>query len=241
LTRIVPLSFLFCANIVLGNISLRWVPISFMQTIKSSVPAFAVLLQALVFKDTRNLSKTKIISLIPIVGGVGLASWTEVNFDLTGFNTALVASVMTALQAMLCGKLLTQKLDSVNLVYYMAPISFLLLLPISFSFEYVSIQTSWQYIQDPYAYFVLFCSGAIAFMLNITSFLVIANTSPLTFTVAGNLKVVASIVISVMIFQNAVTMWNMVGCGAAILGVAWYQKICVDQAQSQTIQLPQIR
>ena len=37
--RIFPMSFIFCINIVLGNVSLRYIPVSFMQTIKSFTPA----------------------------------------------------------------------------------------------------------------------------------------------------------------------------------------------------------
>ena len=36
---IFPMSFVFCMNIVLGNVSLRYIPVSFMQTIKSFTPA----------------------------------------------------------------------------------------------------------------------------------------------------------------------------------------------------------
>jgi len=39
LRRILPMSFVFCVNIVLGNVSLRYIPVSFMQTIKSFTPA----------------------------------------------------------------------------------------------------------------------------------------------------------------------------------------------------------
>ena len=38
-SRILPMSFVFCINIVLGNVSLRYIPVSFMQTIKSFTPA----------------------------------------------------------------------------------------------------------------------------------------------------------------------------------------------------------
>lgn len=37
LTKILPLSIVFCANIVFGNFSIRWIPISFMQTVKVCV------------------------------------------------------------------------------------------------------------------------------------------------------------------------------------------------------------
>lgn len=38
-SRIFPMSCVFCLNIVLGNVSLRYIPVSFMQTIKSLTPA----------------------------------------------------------------------------------------------------------------------------------------------------------------------------------------------------------
>lgn len=54
--RIFPMSFVFCINIVLGNISLRYIPVSFMQTIKSFTPATT----GLGFFKIENLQKTVI-------------------------------------------------------------------------------------------------------------------------------------------------------------------------------------
>jgi hypothetical protein len=39
IVRIMPVAALTCLNIVLGNVSLRFVPVSFMQTIKCFTPA----------------------------------------------------------------------------------------------------------------------------------------------------------------------------------------------------------
>jgi hypothetical protein len=39
LVRIFPVSVLSMANIVLGNVALRYIPVSFMQTVKSFTPA----------------------------------------------------------------------------------------------------------------------------------------------------------------------------------------------------------
>lgn len=46
---------IFCVNIILGNVSLRYIPVSFMQTIKSLVPAFTVVLQVKII----NIYKVK--------------------------------------------------------------------------------------------------------------------------------------------------------------------------------------
>jgi len=236
LQRVFPLSFLFCFNIVLGNISIRWVPVSFMQTVKSSVPAFALLLQYTLFRQPNQPAPgvPTCLSMIPIVGGVSLATGTEVNFEMTGFLAALAASMTTAMQAIITGRVLEKKMDSVNLVYYMAPFSFILLAPLAYHMEYDSIVNDWsqQDIVDvPHAVAVLVFSGIVAFCLNVTSFLVIANTSPLTFTVCGNFKVILSTTISVMIFQNEITYLSGLGCAVAIGGMIWYNKIRYEANQ----------
>ena len=120
---------IFIVNIVLGNISLSYVPISFMQTIKSSVPAFTYFFQVAFLG--RAFDGQLAATLIPIVGGVALTTWTEVNYDFIGFMTAFVASAVTATQAILGAKLLSGslKMDSINLVYNMAPFAMVMLLP----------------------------------------------------------------------------------------------------------------
>jgi len=221
--KILPLATLFCANIVLGNVSLRWVPVSFMQTIKSSVPAFTVLLQVMFFH--KSFSWDTYLSLLPVVGGVGVASWAEVNFVKVGFYAALVASIITALMAIVSGVILTQQLDAVNLTYYLAPFSFIMLLPLAAYLEFGDIQYKWEYYGNYEPILILIISGAIAFLLNVFTFYVIKFTSPLTYTVAGNSKVVLSITISVLIFRNEVTFLNGIGCAVALLGVMWYNHI----------------
>eukprot|EP01104_Vermistella_antarctica_P007158 TRINITY_DN1790_c0_g1_i1.p1 TRINITY_DN1790_c0_g1~~TRINITY_DN1790_c0_g1_i1.p1 ORF type:complete len:360 (-),score=29.52 TRINITY_DN1790_c0_g1_i1:67-1080(-) len=227
-----PLAVLFCVNIVLGNISLRWVPVSFMQTVKSSVPAFTIFLQTFCF-PSKPISRMTYFALIPIVGGVTLATYTEVNFEVLGFGAALTASLITALQAHISGKLLSTKLDSINLLYNMAPLAVLMLVLPTLYLESGDIRNNWKYAGQSEAMLTLVVSGFLAFALNVTQFLAIAKTSPLTFTVAGNLKVVISISLSVFIFQNQVTVWNGVGCAVALGGVMWYNRIRYQEAHQK--------
>ncbi|KAF2075908.1 hypothetical protein CYY_002799 [Polysphondylium violaceum] len=222
-SKILLLALLFCSNIVFGNVSLRWVPVSFMQTIKSSVPLFTIVIQILFFKKT--FSTKTYLSMIPIVGGVCLASVSEVNFNQAGFLAALIASIITALLAIASGMILDKQMNAVNLLYYMTPPSFIMLLPLAFFTEFQSIKTDWVYYGEAQPALILILSGVIAFLLNIFTFLVIKFTSALTYTVSGNLKVVLSITISVLIFKNEVNFLNGIGCCVAIIGVIWYSQI----------------
>lgn len=91
------------------------------------------------------------------------------NFEMTGFLAALAASMttgilhmsvvcfiskcspLTAMQAIITGRVLEKKMDSVNLVYYMAPFSFILLAPLAYNMEYDSIVNDWsKVLQPPY-------------------------------------------------------------------------------------------
>eukprot|EP01122_Echinamoeba_exundans_P011230 TRINITY_DN4397_c0_g1_i1.p1 TRINITY_DN4397_c0_g1~~TRINITY_DN4397_c0_g1_i1.p1 ORF type:complete len:327 (+),score=58.55 TRINITY_DN4397_c0_g1_i1:124-1104(+) len=237
---VLPLAALFCANIVLGNISIRWVPVSFMQTIKSSVPFFTVVIEQVVF-NTPPADKRIWVSLIPIVGGVMLATYTEVNFEIKGFMAAMIASVIHAGMTAVSSRLMRAKLDSVNLTYYMAPPSALMTLPFMLTFEYSNLTSRWAAnFAGTNIVFVLLLSGAIALALNVSTFLAIKATSALTFTVIGNIKVIFSIVISVIIFQNEIGLFNAFGCAVTIAGAWWYSQIQyeVKTRKQQTPELP---
>lgn len=223
LTNVFPLALVFFVNIILGNISLRYIPVSFMQTVKSAVPAFTVLLQ--VFGLGMSFPRGIYLALIPVVGGVTMATATEVNFEMIGFSCALIACLTTAVQSVLSSVLLTgqYRLDSVNLLYYMAPLAFLVNLPFAFYFEAQGVMNhSYSDISAPVIIMLLTFSGFVAFLLNLSVFFAIKSTSALTFTVFGNLKVVIVIILSVIIFQNEITVYNGLGCIVAFVGICAY-------------------
>eukprot|EP01113_Clastostelium_recurvatum_P027827 TRINITY_DN336_c0_g1_i3.p1 TRINITY_DN336_c0_g1~~TRINITY_DN336_c0_g1_i3.p1 ORF type:complete len:416 (+),score=114.27 TRINITY_DN336_c0_g1_i3:64-1248(+) len=227
--HILPLAVIFCVNIVLGNVSLRFIPISFMQTVKSSVPVFTVIIQTLFLRKT--FEQRVYLALIPVVGGVALASFTESSFDMTGFLCAVFASITTAVQAVMMNLLLAsgmKKMDPINLLFYMGPLSFAMLVPAVFMFEWQSISTEWIYFGQPAPLLWLFVGGAVAFALNYSSFVVSSVVSTLTMTVSGNLKAVINIVVSVAIFGNPIGLMNWIGCLVAIGGVMWYQHIMMN-------------
>ncbi|KAJ4874308.1 UDP-galactose transporter 1 [Raphanus sativus] len=115
------MSFVFCINIVLGNVSLRYIPVSFMQNIKSFTPATTGYIGK--YFDWRIWA-----SLVPIVGGILLTSVTELSFNMFGFCAALFGCLATSTKTILAESLLHgYKFDSINTVYYMAPFATMIL------------------------------------------------------------------------------------------------------------------
>ncbi|KAE9595912.1 hypothetical protein Lal_00030908 [Lupinus albus] len=220
--RIFPMSFVFCINIVLGNVSLRYIPVSFMQTIKSFTPATTVVLQWLVWRkyfDWRIWA-----SLIPIVGGILLASVTELSFNMVGFCAALFGCLATSTKTILAESLLHgYKFDSINTVYYMAPFATMILAIPAILLEGNGI-LEWLSIH-PYpwsALIIIFTSGVLAFCLNFSIFYVIHSTTAVTFNVAGNLKVAVAVLVSWLIFKNPISYLNGVGCAVTLVGCTFY-------------------
>ncbi|GAB4861355.1 GDP-mannose transporter gonst5 [Ancistrocladus abbreviatus] len=220
--RIFPMSFVFCINIVLGNVSLRYIPVSFMQTIKSFTPATTVILQWLVWRkyfDWRIWA-----SLVPIVGGIFLTSVTELSFNTFGFCAALLGCLATSTKTILAESLLHgYKFDSINTVYYMAPFATMILAVPALLLEGSGV-TAWLQTH-PSAFsslFIILMSGLLAFCLNFSIFYVIHSTTAVTFNVAGNLKVAVAVLVSWIIFRNPISPLNAVGCAITVVGCTFY-------------------
>jgi len=108
--------------------------------------------------------------------------------------------------------------------------------PLAYWSEWADISTKWELFGETAPLLVLFLSGVIAFLLNVFTFLVIKSTSPLTYTVSGNFKVVLSITISVAVFQNEITIFNALGCAVAVVGVMWYNHIKLQENKNKNVE-----
>ncbi|KAL2467729.1 GDP-mannose transporter GONST5 [Forsythia ovata] len=214
--RIFPMSFVFCINIVLGNVSLRYIPVSFMQTIKSFTPATTVILQWLVWR--KHFDWRIWASLIPIVGGILLTSMTELNFNTFGFCAALFGCLATSTKTILAESLLHgYKFDSINTGLLHGTVC----------------------NHDPGC--TSHATGRIrAFCLNFSIFYVIHSTTAVTFNVAGNLKVAVAVTCSWLIFRNPISALNAIGCAITLVGCTFYGYVrhMLSQQQPGTPQPP---
>jgi hypothetical protein len=70
--KIATLSLVFCVSVVFGNISLRYLPVSFNQAVGATTPFFtAVFAYLMTFKKEAFLTY---LALVPVVTGVIIAS-----------------------------------------------------------------------------------------------------------------------------------------------------------------------
>eukprot|EP01100_Stratorugosa_tubuloviscum_P012892 TRINITY_DN6266_c0_g1_i1.p1 TRINITY_DN6266_c0_g1~~TRINITY_DN6266_c0_g1_i1.p1 ORF type:complete len:344 (-),score=159.19 TRINITY_DN6266_c0_g1_i1:62-1093(-) len=228
--KILPLAAVFCASVAAGNIALRYLFVSYAQMVTATTPLFTVI--ALRLLTTKSIRWEVYLAMIPIAGGVALSSWQEADLNWLGFFAAIFATALRAVKSVWQGILLSDdddKFDALSLLYHMSPPSIVMLIAMTLFFE-PAILLDWQTISSTLlSNFELvtwiFLSAVIAFFLNIMNFLVTKFTSAITLQVLGNVKVVLSIIVSVLIFQNSVPALSWVGCIITLLGVNWYSVI----------------
>jgi solute carrier family 35, member E1 len=101
-----PLAVVHSLGNALTNISLGAVAVSFTHTIKAMEPFFSVLLSAMFLGDRPPLFV--ILALVPIIGGVALASAAEISFTWKGFLSAMASNVTFQSRNVLSKKFMTK-------------------------------------------------------------------------------------------------------------------------------------
>ncbi|ERN05166.1 probable sugar phosphate/phosphate translocator At5g04160 isoform X1 [Amborella trichopoda] len=179
--KIGALSVVFCGSVVGGNISLRFLPVSFNQAVGATTPFFTALFAYLMtFKREAWLTYA---ALVPVVAGVVIASGGEPSFHLYGFIMCIGATAARAFKSVLQGILLSsegEKLNSMNLLLYMSPMAVLVLLPAVLVMESNLADVVLSLGKDRFMFFLLLVNSAMAYSVNLSNFLVTKHTSPLT-------------------------------------------------------------
>ncbi|KAK9072939.1 hypothetical protein SSX86_009375 [Deinandra increscens subsp. villosa] len=224
--KIFALSVIFCFSVVCGNTSLRYLPVSFNQAIGATTPFFTAIFAFLI--TCKKESPEVYFALVPVVFGIVLASNSEPLFHLFGFLVCVGSTAGRALKSVVQGLLLTsesEKLHSMNLLLYMAPMAATILLPFSLYIEgNVFSKTVDKTRTDSFIVLLLIGNATVAYLVNLTNFMVTKHTSALTLQVLGNAKAAVAAVVSVLIFKNPVTVMGVSGFGVTIMGVVVYSE-----------------
>jgi solute carrier family 35 protein E4 len=219
---ILPLSASFALSVGFGNLALKYIFPSFNQMLGCTTPLVTIFLAVVITKSRYNL--WSYVSIFFIVVGVMLCTAGEVNFHVLGlaFNTG--STVLRGVKSIIQGQLLTEnKLDSVTLLYFMAPQTAAILLPLSLFMEG----------GDPWSamlgggldlWALLVVSGLNACLLNLSQFVVTKITSAVTLQVLGSVKTIVGIGVSIAWFGNPLTFLQVCGIILSMGGVVLYQQ-----------------
>jgi drug/metabolite transporter (DMT)-like permease len=225
-------------NIAMNNMSLVSITLSLNQVIRSSLPVIACIIALIIEKKALSLHEILSISILSV--GVMIAVWQgRVDGKFHGVVFCALGTICSATTTIFSCKLLSEKLDVVRLTFYTAPISLVCLLPFVVRKEWVSFQA--YYTVNPNgALYILLGSSILALVYNLVHVLVIKKVSGVTTTVIGEVKIVALLILSALLLDEA-KYYNpqmLIGCTLAVIGFIAYSH--TKLMTSKYYALPQI-
>lgn len=223
LQSVVPIAILYAGSLWFSNSAYIHLSVSFIQMLKALMPVTVYALG--VFGNLEEIDTIKLLNMVVISLGVGIAAFGELRFSWTGLALQLSgqgaeAGRLVLIQILLQAKGL--KLNPITTIYYIAPSSLLALVP---PFLLVELFPIIDFARSKGANFnisYILANGAVAFGLNIAVFLLIGKTSALTLNIAGVLKDWLLIGFSNILFEAPVTALNLEGFTLALIGVGFY-------------------
>ncbi|OSD04838.1 TPT-domain-containing protein [Trametes coccinea BRFM310] len=225
---------------IFSSMAISRIPVSTVHTIKALSPLFTVAAYALLFGV--SYSPKTYISLLPLTFGVMLAC----SFDMSASNAvgllcAFGSAIVFVSQNIFFKKIVpsgpgaqsSHKLDKLNLLFYSSSMAFLLMIPIWMYYDLpalLSVRVDPTHVTHPthghatphsVTYYFI-ANGTVHFAQNIIAFVILASTSPVTYSIASLIKRVAVICIAIVWFAQPVHPIQAAGIALTFFGLYMY-------------------
>ncbi|PAA49950.1 hypothetical protein BOX15_Mlig009768g2 [Macrostomum lignano] len=234
--RMLPLSLTFCGFVALTNLSLQFNTVGTYQVLKTLTTPCIMTINAVAYGKPSSWRLR--LTFLPVVVGVALNSHYDLKFSPIGMAFAAAGVLVTSLYQIWVGTFQSNlQCDSAQLLFYQAPLSALLLLPPIAYFEppsSVSLTLSSQAVG------MVGLSAGIAFLVNLSIYWIIGNTSALTYNMAGHLKFCSALTLGYLIFNDPISLEQVMAILLVCLGVFAYSwvKLREDIVAKAATQLP---
>ncbi|KAL8620371.1 hypothetical protein ACOMHN_012996 [Nucella lapillus] len=176
-------------------------------------------------------------TLIPIMIGVFMNSYYDVKFNMMGIIYASLGVLVTSLYQVLVGEKQHEfQVNSMQLLYYQAPLSALLLVVVIPFFEpldaYHGVLYNWPFE----TLLMVLLSGVVAFSVNLSIFWIIGNTSPVTYNMVGHLKFCLTLLGGYFLFSDRLQLLQLFGILTTLTGILAYTHFKMEEMKQK--QLP---
>lgn len=238
LTRLVPCGTATSLDIGLGNMSLKYISLTFLTMCKSSALAF-VLLFAFIFR-----LESPSVKLIVVIGamtiGVVMMVAGETAFDVRGFALVIASAFFSGFRWGLTQILLLRNPATSNpfsTMFFLAPVMFFSLLAISLSIEGPhDIREGLDALVNSHgslhASLLLIFPGALAFCMIASEFALLQRSSVVTLSICGIFKEVVTISAAGVIFHDKLTPVNISGLVVTIASIGTYNYMKISKMRS---------
>mmetsp|Transcript_31494 Transcript_31494/g.59206 ORF Transcript_31494/g.59206 Transcript_31494/m.59206 type:complete len:547 (-) Transcript_31494:250-1890(-) len=235
--EVVPLSVMHLLGFLFTNMSLGAVNVSLTHTIKSMEPFFTVVLSYFFLGSVPSIPI--ILTLVPIVAGVVVASATDLSFNWYGFTTAMGSNLMFQSRNVISKKYMVESslesledghnfapLDEVNLFACISVAATVLMVPVMLVLDGPTLLARWEALGANMLTFDVFLKTVLAGICRtgdvLASYSLLSRLNPVTHSVSNCVKRVVVIVVSLVFFKTPASMLNVIGTALALSGVFAY-------------------
>eukprot|EP00922_Rhytidocystis_sp_ex-Travisia-forbesii_P008342 GHVS01012270.1.p1 GENE.GHVS01012270.1~~GHVS01012270.1.p1 ORF type:complete len:392 (+),score=52.76 GHVS01012270.1:54-1229(+) len=231
-------------------ISMKAGAVSFTHIVKAAEPVLTAGLSGVMLHQV--FAWQTYVSLLPVVLGVGIASFTELSFTWMAFWTAMLSNLGSSLRSILAKQTMKDKKDvgenlsSANIYSLLTIVASLVCLPLAVIMEGSIFSATWTAVTvgapaviddmtgrimeeallpthtSGAVLYRIIMSGMWYYLYNEVAFGALERIHQLTHAVANTLKRVVIIVATVIVFRNPVTVLGAIGSGVAIGGTLLY-------------------
>ena len=224
---VLPITLAFCGFVVFNNLSLQHNSIGFYQLMKVLTTPVIVVLQMVLYKVPLD-GRLK-MALVPVILGVALATVTDFSFNTVGFLWAIAGIMATSFyQLGIKSKATDLKASSFQLLRYQALQAAVVVLLLTPFLDDVAnggngglintLRTS----TSVGMWVALISSCVLAFLVNLSIFLVVSATNPLSYNVLGHFKLIVVLTGGIVFFKGDTNPVRLCGMALAFAGVVWY-------------------
>ncbi|KAI9761683.1 MAG: hypothetical protein M4579_000917 [Chaenotheca gracillima] len=238
-TRIGPCGVATGLDIGLGNMSLRFITLSFFTMCKSSALGF-VLIFAFLFRLEAPSIKLVLIIFTMTIGVIMMVAG-ETDFDVLGFALVISSAFFSGFRWALTQILLLRNPATSNpfsSIFFLAPIMFVLLLGIALGAEQpgplaAGLSKLAEARGVPMSILIILFPGVLAFLMTASEFALLKRTSVVTLSICGIFKEVVTISAGGIVFHDLLTPINISGLLVTIASIAAYNYIKISKMRRQ--------
>ena len=196
------------------------------------------------------------ISLLPLTIGVMLVCTFDVSgSNFLGLSCAFGSAIIFVSSNIFFKKVMpsgtqtsSHKLDKLNLLFYSSGMAFVLMIPVWLYYDFPILMAAY-YAPKHYTYlggddegrtaathsvmYYFFLNGTVHFAQNIIAFIILASTSPVTYSIASLIKRVAVICIAILWFAQPVHPIQTLGIFMTFTGLYMYNQAKGDVEQGE--------
>jgi len=228
---ITPVALIHGAGQCVTVMSLGAGSLAFVNVVKSLEPLFNVVFGAIFMNDVLPWQVNA--CLLPVIGGVAIASAADLSFTWDCFAFAMGSNLAFSLRGVLSkksmgGKSMGENMDAGNTFAVLTAIAFLACVPVALAIEGPTLAAEWEKAVATGVYSSnellgrLFASGLSFYLYNEVSFYTLDSVHPITHAVGNTIKRVILILFSVIRFGTPMTTQSAIGSTIAIMGVFAY-------------------